>query len=256
MQGSTKALLVAVLSMVAFTLTNPKSSFALPEQITLATGEWAPYTSTKLPGQGFATEIVSAIATEMGFELNVKFFPWSRAKKMVERNKVIGSFPWAVNDERKKKYNLSNNFFNANTKFFYYDNKMKDVAWTRFDDLKEYKIGAVQDYSSREIIQKNGLKVRTIPNEKSGFKLLFAGKIDLFPSVDLVGLEILKNLFPKKAANFGVLEKNLSQEGFSVMCSKTHPDSLKFIKMFNDGLKRIKEKGIYKQILGKYGLRE
>lgn len=257
MQNSKKLLLLVLISIIVLTLTIPASSLALSEQIFLATGEWAPYTSEKSPGQGFATEIVSAVITEVGFELNVKFFPWSRAKTMVKNNKkYIGSFPWVITDERKKSFEFSDSIFLIKTKFFYYHNNMGDVTWTRLEDLKKYRIGGTQDYSYMKDFEKAGIKVDTAPIGQLGFKKLVADRIDLFPCAEVVGWGIIKELYPNQISKFRVLDKTLEQGSCAVMCSKNNPNAPKFIKKFNNGLKQIKEKGIYKKILNKYGLQE
>ena len=133
---------------------------------------------------------------------------------------------------------------------------MKDVTWTNLAELKKYRIGGVQDFSYMEDFTKAGIKADMLTIEELGFKMLAADRIDLFPCAELVGLGIIKRIFPTRINKFGILKKNLDQGFAAVMCSKDNPDSPEFIKMFNEGLLRIKKQGKYKQILNTYGIEE
>ncbi len=139
-------------------------------------------------------------------------------------------------------------------KLFFFNKRMKNITWTNLTDLKKYRVGGVQDYGSTKILLNAGLELEMVHLEKLGFKMLYADRIDLFPSVDLVGWGIIGDLFPDQKKYFGAVEKNISKKAFAVMFSRKHPDSPKMLQVFNEGLKRIKEKGIYKQVLKKYGI--
>ncbi len=95
------SLLLTLISLIVLTLVMPASSLALPDKITLTTCEWAPYTSEKMDGGGFATELVRAVFAEMGYKLKVKFYPCSRAIKYVDAGRELGVFPFFINEERK-----------------------------------------------------------------------------------------------------------------------------------------------------------
>ncbi len=257
MTNSKKFLFAALISLIVYTLCIPATSFALPEKILLACGEWPPYTSEDLEGGGFANVIVKEALAAMGHEIQVEFLPWTRAMAYVEKHTVLGSFPWAAIKARKTKFCFTAPLFFTETKFFYNKKKMQNVAWLQLEDLKKYRIGAVQDYNYIPALQDAGIEFEMIMlHEKSGFKMLMLGGIDLFPSGDIVGWEIIKKVYPGREAEFGTLKKGMGKNFSSVMCSRSNPEANEFIKMFNKGLMQIKKNGTYKQILDKYGYKE
>ena len=52
------------------------------ETIRLATGEWEPFQGKKLKHEGPATRIVVNAFKQVGIEVNLKYYPWTRAKPM------------------------------------------------------------------------------------------------------------------------------------------------------------------------------
>ncbi len=192
----------------------------------------------------------------MGHELVVVYYPWSRGIEYVKRNHAFGIFPMIITQKRKKAFLVSSTIGHETVKFFYYHESMAHVTWSEFGDLKKYRIGGTQHYSTTILLSDAGLKLDISPMEESGFKKLKIGRLDLFPSSELVGRKIINKLFPLEAANFKTLKKSIKKNAYAVMCSKKHPDNEKFLKMFNEGLIRIKKKGVYEQILISYGLEE
>ena len=229
--------------------------FSLPKVITLSTGEWAPYTSKNLPGNGFAAEVVTAILIEMGHEPEYKFYPWKRARVMVEQQKILATFPWSKTAEREKTFIYSESFGSSKTKLFYFKDKLKDVKFKELKDLKKYKIGGTISYAYLEAFSKAGIKVDEASSDELGFRKLKAGRVDFFACDELVGWQLIKKYFPGEVANFGSLEKEISSDGEYMIISKKNPDGKEFLKMFNEGLKKIKANGTYDKILRKYGIK-
>jgi len=80
------------------------SAHASADTVTLVTGEWVPYTSEKMEGYGFITEIVSEVFKEMGAEAEYKFYPWRRCYHLVKSGKVWGAFPYSHTEERQRRF--------------------------------------------------------------------------------------------------------------------------------------------------------
>jgi polar amino acid transport system substrate-binding protein len=222
--------------------------------IILTTGEWAPYTSETLEESGFFTEIVSAVFDEMGKTPRYEFYPWERAEKVVADGESWGAFPYSYNEERAKTYTFSDNVVYASTYFFYYKPHMEAITWETLEDLQPYTVGTVTGYYHESMFAEAKLNVDASADEASGVKKLQAGRIDLFPMTDLVGWVLIKELFPDEVKNFGVLEKPMDQTELTIMVLKSDKESLKLLEEFNTALQRIKDNGVYDQILAKYGL--
>ena len=105
------------------------------------------------------------------------------------------------------------------------------------------------------IFKQAGLEVDYAKNVVLCLRKLAAGRVDLVEETKLAGWESIKTVFPNEVEYFGTLKKPLDATPLAIMVSRKYPDSASIISQFNAGLQQIKDKGIYKQILMKYGLK-
>ena len=244
-----------LLLLLFILLTSPAILHA--DTIRLATGEWKPYTSESLENFGFFTEIVSEIFKEMGVEAEYSFYPWKRCFDSTEKGKVWAAFPYAYTEERAKKVLYSDEIAYSTSRFFYYikDAKAKDFKYETLQDLKQYKVGGILGYFYEEDLKKAGLDVDYVASERSAIEKLVLGRIELWPSNELVGWALIKKYFPKEADNFGTLEKPYSRNALCLIVSKKYPNSKELLRQFNAAFIKIKDKGIYDSILKKYNIK-
>lgn len=96
-----QAALTAVLSLSAL------SANAQDKVIRLTSLEWPPYSGEKVAEQGASVAVVRAAAAAMGYTLEVKFFPWSRAVAMAqdEKSGMHGYFPECHSEQVAKVIN-------------------------------------------------------------------------------------------------------------------------------------------------------
>jgi len=227
------------------------------QKVVLATGEWAPYTSEKMAGGGFFTEIVTAVFKEAGIEVEYKYYPWLRCESEAKAGTAFAAFPYIITPERKKIFDFTDGIYASKARFFYMKNKITtDVKWEKYEDLKNYKIAGTLGYWYVKSFEKAGLKPDYANDDTASMKKLQAGRVDLFPTDELVGWGIIKKEFPGEVSNFGVVKKPLNVDNLMLMVSRSYPDSAAIKVKVNAALKRIKEKGIYSAILKKYGMSE
>ncbi|MCP4369472.1 MAG: amino acid ABC transporter substrate-binding protein [Deltaproteobacteria bacterium] len=223
--------------------------------LTLATGEYAPYTSAEMEGYGLMTEIVSATVKEMGFEPEYVFHPWRRCENSVREGRIWATFPYGLTEERAKNFFFSDVLLVTSTKFFYSKKHQKQkITWETLEDLKPYKIGGVLGYYYEKEFQQAGLNVEYTDTEEFCIKMLRFGRIDLFPQDVAVGWALIKKYFPEEIENFGVLDKAHETSGYYLMVSKTYPKTKDLLQKFNAALKRIKQHGVIERIVQKYHL--
>lgn len=75
------------------------------------TGEWLPYTSQKLEGQGVISAVVTAIVKEMGMKVEYLWMPWERGDMMVREGGAFAQFPNAKTETRAKSADFLVPFF-------------------------------------------------------------------------------------------------------------------------------------------------
>lgn len=232
-------------------------SLSAAPKVVIATGEWEPYTSEKMSGKGFCTEIVTAVFSELGIEVEYVFVPWKRAEDMALKGEAFAAFPYVTTEERKKSFDFSDPFAKSTAKFFYIKNGKvpKDFKWTTYSDLKPFRVGGSLGYWYEKPFKDAGLNLDMAPNDESTFKKLAAGRVDITVTAELVGWQIIKNLFPKEMDKFDTIDKPLSEDELCLMVSRTYPDSKGLTEKFNAGLKKIKEKGTYGALLKKYNIK-
>jgi len=223
------------------------------ENILLATGEWVPYTSQKMEGHGFISEIISEVIREMKLTPRYEFYKWDRCYSLVIRGKVWAAFPYSHTEERAKEVLFSNSVGESTTKFFCFG-KGKDFPYDKLTDLKPYKIGGVKGYFYEEAFKKAGLNVSYTSDETSALRRLAAGRVELIPMNELVGWELIKKVFPDKIGQFRTLDRAYDRDELKLIVSKKYPDSEKLLESFNNALKAVKGTARHKAILKKYGL--
>ncbi|MBF0378216.1 MAG: transporter substrate-binding domain-containing protein [Desulfamplus sp.] len=227
------------------------------EKIVLVTGEWAPYTSEKMKGQGFFTEVVSAVFKEAGLEVEYKFYPWLRCEDMIQKGKAYAAFPYMINDERKKIYDFSEPLAKSTGRLFYLKSNVKsEVVWEKYEDLKKYKVGGTAGYWYEKPFADAGVKLDLAVSDELGMKKLHGGRFDLLATDELVGWDLVNTFFSTDKHNFAVVKKPLNNDNLRLMVSRTYPDSQAITKKVNEALQRIKDKGIYSKILKKYNISE
>lgn len=219
------------------------------ESLKLVTGEYAPYTSEKLPFGGITTQIVTAAFGEMKQEVAVEFIPWNRAMNYLKSGSVSGSFPWAKNAEREK-----------------------DVLYS--DVIHKYRIlsfvkkgsGLEKNFNptGKTLCLPSGWDLTGIEKELTKYKMtlerpvsmescvlmLALGRVDLVVMNEHVGYDLIKKLYPKKTPVVG-LDNAIFGKSLNLyfLVPKKYPNGKKIISDFNRGLELIKKNGKYDKLV-------
>jgi polar amino acid transport system substrate-binding protein len=213
-----------------------------------ATGEWPPYTSKEMEGGGFSTQIVTEVLKIQGHSASCRFYPWSRALFLAERNRVMGTFPWTQTSDRKVIFDWTAPLFEQKEVLLYNTKFMEKFTWENFEDLRSYNIGGTQGYSHVELLKGFGLSVDTTTSDVLNLKKLYINRIDIFPIDYLTAQYLLQKHFSEDKDEFAFAEKPLQVKWLSVMVPKTHSSNEEFIPMFNEGLQKIKDNGTYQKL--------
>ena len=222
----------------------PAISYANDKVIKLTTLEWPPYASEKLPQQGAAIAIARAAFASMGYELQVDFYPWSRAVAFSQDSDspYIGYFPEYFSHETEKKFVYSDAF--ASGPLGFAERKDKSVQWTELEGLTPYRIGVVQGYINSEefdeMMENKTLKTSSTLNDTANLRKLISGRVDL-AVIDKYVMEHLlktdKNLVTK-ADEIQFNSRILENKKLYICFNKT-AEGYEIAEIFNQGLKKI-----------------
>lgn len=148
----------------------------------MSTLEWAPYTGAALPRQGFVSATIADALKATGYSVEMQFFPWSRAVRLVDSDaSYIGFFPAYYSRERASRYLFSEPIGRSTMVFL--ERADKPVKWAKYDDLQGHRIGVVRGFVNTEEldarIAKKKLIAEEVPDDRSNILKLAAGRVDL-----------------------------------------------------------------------------
>ncbi len=199
--------------------------------------------------KGVDHDIITRAFKEHGIEMETRLFKWDVCIEQMEKRKADGIFQITRTPEREKIFLFSKPLRTART-VFYRNAKssldlIKDIELSV--QLEGYRLGVLAGYSYDFIIDSlnKSLKVE-VDNQES---LLEGLKREEF---DLAIMDIGVAAYLMKKTNINCIEM---VEGYEIK-RRLHvafqKELVELVNLFNQGLDRIKEKGLYNQIFKKY----
>ena len=234
------------------------------EVVRLSNGEWPPYLSQNLPDQGAASQIIRAAFAEVDVDVEYVFRPWKRAYRYAasgyaEGRVCHGTVVWVYTDERSKSFYYSDVVIEDNEVLFHL--QKKPLKWQKIEDLHGKVIGgtAHTTYPLLEKAEEQGhLSIQRAGNYDTLFSRLLAGRIDAVPQVKNVGrYYLLNSLKDSERRRITFSPTVVDNRKYHVLFSRISDSDFHFLFLFNRGLQRIKENGVYAKIIedlekGKY----
>lgn len=223
--------------------------------VRITSGEWAPYCSENMEHYGMALRIITEAFAREGVKVEYSFFPWDQAMNKAQTREWDGSAAWFRSPEREQNFYISDPLVMSGYVFFHL--KSMTFNWTSMNDLKKYKIGATMGYDYGKAFQeaeKQGIiHVERLAKDEMNFDNLLNGKIDIFPEDMDVGMNMLYNRYPiHKYVNVITNPKRLREDPLHLLLSKSNPKNQKLMKLFNEGLKKLKESGDYDRYMQEF----
>ncbi|WP_157314644.1 ABC transporter substrate-binding protein [Chitinibacter sp. GC72] len=216
------------------------------ETIQLTLQEYPPYMGEKLPYQGLLTRVVVAAFAQQKIGVKLESVPNRRAIDGVRMGLYPGGFGWAKNPEREKDLLYTDPVLSLRMVFC--QQKGREIAWKKLEDLAGYSIGITSgNFYSEEFdkLSKAGvLQIDTSNSDVSNFKKLHAGYIDLLPIDIEVGPYVLaKNLSVAERDKIFCQNQAYWTAPLHVVFSRKNPNSPRWVKSFNQGLRALNESG-------------
>ena len=238
--------------LISFLLAFSSLSAQSLKNLELVTGEWPPYSTSRVEGYGLITELVKAALQDMGYNPAFSFSPFFIAYELARKGTVTAAFPFFKNDQRLKEMYYSDPLFEVNNVIFYNKNVNPTFSGIKsISELKNYRVGFVRSYSYSEEIMNAAMNSVEVKTEVTAFKLLMEGKIDLLPASEAVGQAIVDRHFDMVKHYLGILPSIKYKETVHLIASKRVAANRSFMNQFNESLKTIKDAGIYQEIIDK-----
>ena len=218
--------------------------------LTLGTGEFLPYTSESLKMGGPLSQIVIAAFAKTNHQVELIFTPWKRTLKLVENNRVDGSFPWSVKAGREAKFLYSKPLFIFEHRAFSLIDTQVNLSTNAAKG--SIKLCRPQGYTlhglAQELISTGVAQHFVPPNVENCFEMLKVGRVDIVVVDRLEGNQLVSKLF-SNIDDIKMLDKVIHKYSNHFIISKNHPQAKELMNDFDKGLDQIMETGEYQTIL-------
>ena len=214
------------------------------ETIRLTTGEFVPFTSESLKYNGVISRIVTEAFALEGIEVEYGWYPWKRAMALVKSGEWDGSSYWKKTPEREKDFYFSDVLTQSDYVFFH--RVEKPFNWTNLEDLKKVSVGGTIGYFYQAAFEQSKLNVQWVSTDEVNLKKLLLGRIDVFPAnIDATYYLLQKNFSVDEIKSIKYHKKPLSTAPSSLIFSKKIKRNERLIRLFNKGLKQLKDSEKY-----------
>jgi polar amino acid transport system substrate-binding protein len=265
--GTVRALLYPVtrVLVVAVICASLSSCDKAAKSLTVSTGEWNPY-STQINNNvssgvggayGIATDIVTAALREMNYEPRYEFYEWSVVENLIIRKQIIAAYPYVMAESRKDHFCYSDSIGEATEVLFYNIPGLGEKVHS-IKGITDKTLGLVKGYEYDEKTVESFESTKEFETEKDAFSALVRGKIEVMPAEEMVGEYILSHNFGKERHLIGKVTDFRKIRTLHLVLPSKGPSGqmgrcdFRFLYDFNDALGRIKQKGIYDELTGRY----
>ena len=213
------------------------------KKVQLATGnDYFPYADKSFPNNGWSTEIIKAIFTQLHWQNKIDILPWERVRILTKAAKYDGAFPYFYSKQRAKDflYSLPINVlpFNLITIQNSAIKSIKDITNKTFCLPRGYILGE----KISKILKPYKLTFERAKGIDGCLKQLQAGWSDLsFISGDFNNKTIQH--YYRITAPYNIIKPSLSHVPLYFIVAKQHPQAEFIISEFNKGLQQIEHSG-------------
>jgi len=218
--------------------------------VDLDANESSPYWSASMPLDGMCGEVVHAVSEAAGITSNIQYKPLKRMIEDDSNNDLGNPEFFMVNQEFADIIPVC--LYQAAI-FYYAPNHKEKIILQSIDDLKGYRVGILTGtLVDRSYFESAGVVFEESYSRESMFKKMKLGRIDLCLVIDLVGHQIINQLFPEQHDNFVAIQLVKSTAPLAILLAKDYPQAEVIGDKYRQGLNRIIQNGTYEEIMRRY----
>lgn len=222
--------------------------WAINDTIRIGLGEWAPYLSENKEHKGIVSCIIRDIFEEAGYTVEFVFYPWARAYEEAKVGRLDGTAVWLKTDEREDDFYFSDPLLEETHVFFHL--KSYSFEWNSLKDLYDENIGGIIKFSyGKEVddaIKEGKLNLFRVTTDKQAFNMLLSGRIGIYPQEVNIGYAFIREHFSREECKLITHNPTILFHNFSyLLLSRNLNRNKKLMRIFNRGLRKMKESGRY-----------
>lgn len=212
-----------------------------------------------LPHLGVQAHIVEAAFSHSNINVEFAFYPPVRVFEYARTGQLDGLVGWVHSTDREALFTFTEPYLESPLVFFHH--KHIPFDWQEMADLKGHTVGLVtKNHYGQAFHQAAERKVFDIEYtalDEANFRKLYIGRITLFPYNRYAGYNVLSKNLPKAQARMITHHpKPLKHSAYHVLISKQTNKHQALAKKFNEGLKAIRQSGLYNTILRQHNMNE
>lgn len=230
------------------------SSAAHSETFTVVSDYWCPYNcDPKADPEGFGLDLLRQSFEAKGIQVKYVLKPWDQALALAESNQVHAIMSANKTDSRKLKF--PQYYFSRSTNCFF---KRPDDDWSfrGLASLKGKKLAAIKSYSYGRLLDDYFQREHKAIHWGVGIDPLSL----LLAKMDQGEIEIIiedKHVFEYRQRATNQVDKYIEDyclpaANIYMAFAPGHPDTKRFMKIYNDRMRVLLKGETYKQIMNRY----
>jgi len=219
--------------------------------VVLSTYELNPYIGQNLSNNGATSDIIESAFKAVDYQLNIRYYPASRAKKLAQQGEVIGTFPVIYDPALESDFIFSDPIPGMHLGLL--RKKSNNAMYNSSADNNKIGIirGAFSDAILKLFSDHSFLEVAT--NEQL-LQMLMKGRVNFVLIDKYTAADIMADKLPQIIGQLEFIESTVKAVDFRVAFSARVKGIQTVVNAFNQGLKKNRENGEVNNILYQHGL--
>lgn len=209
------------------------------DRLLLATGDWPPFISAEAEDFGPLSARVAGVFREMGYDVDIQVVPWKRAYELTREGHYPASFAWFWTEKRAREMLVPDRPLRAfDHSVFYNRKRYPDGLPDNITSLAElarspYRIVGVDGYWYVSELQGLGAQIYLAPTIESAFRLVQAGRYDVFLENRDVGYWVITESLGDAVVPIFGTTGSVPAGDLYVMFSPVHPLGRELLDAYN-----------------------
>jgi len=222
-------------------------SYGQPQLILGAEDSWPPYSDKS--GQGISTNIVKAAFAKVGITPKIQVRNYARVLQDVKTGRLDGGYNVTRQSNTEKEFIFGSEPILQAKAYWYFPSANK-IPFKSVNHLPNgFRVGCIIDYEYGDTYEKerHRFKEVRVPHQSQLIRMLQQGRIDGALMFEAEAIYTLKEM----GLNETIVQKGMFNHTSDIYLafSRHNSRSAEHAKMFDQGIKKLKETGEYKQLL-------